>query len=88
LEDFLKYRLTDTSAKQFEGLMCILVQSIWWAQNLNVFKNEKILLEVTTSLIIKLAKEFMIDHKSNIPRVPSMPNLDFKVTWDFFNGAN
>lgn len=70
--------------KQYEGLPCIPVESLWWACNSNVFGNKDILQDFTAILVLKLANEFKTEAKAKILRMPSMPYLDFNIPWVFF----
>jgi hypothetical protein len=48
--------LSNSLAKQFEGLPCIIFHSLWWDKNSNVFKSVDIPPEVTYNIIPRLEK--------------------------------
>jgi hypothetical protein len=56
-ENYLKNWFSDKSIKIFKGLPCILVNIIWWAHNVWIFKNEEVPPEVSIGHIIKISKE-------------------------------
>jgi hypothetical protein len=83
--DFLKDWLADKVVKNFHGMQSFLVSSIWRAQNSSIFREITIPPEVTTGIIMKLSKEFISDLKIKDPRLPSMLEVDFGISWGFFD---
>ena len=59
----------DKSIQNIQDFPNILIYQIWWARNSMVFKDVFILLEVTTSLVLKMMKEFKQEPKQKKMRV-------------------
>jgi hypothetical protein len=83
LKDCLKDWLAKKVVKKYQGMTIFLVCSIWRARNSSIFRNVPILHEVTTSIVLRLSNEFMMDLKVKDPRLPSMTEMDFE-----FHGAS
>jgi ribonuclease HI len=88
LDECFKNWLADKVVKLFKGFPCIFVNSIWWAHNSGIFKDEALPSEVVAGLVLKIAKEFKLEVKEKKSRIPIMPDLLAGVSWGFFDSAS
>jgi hypothetical protein len=73
--------------KQFEGFPCIMVNGLWWVRNSSIFRNVGIPPATTTSLIINISKDFIVDAKEKNHRFSILPDMDLDISWGLFDGA-
>jgi hypothetical protein len=59
-----------------------------WSHNSIIFRDKDIPLDVIAGLVIKITKEYMVDHKVKIPRNLVMPVLDGDIPWGYFDCAS
>ena len=88
LEDSVKNWYFEMLVTSFPCLPGLLVNNLWGACNLAVFKDTLVPPEVTTSVTLIQTSEFKVDPKEPKQRSPVFPEVHFGTLWGFFDEAS